>query len=140
MNWRKKQQKHNERTAAYVPKEVVHNFSSYKLSKEEHEALSYSLDYHIPLKVTRNSLNTEFEMFFQNLLNDISVIPEENLARIKTKLRSTREKYYQVKPYFKYSHVIQKLSKNKEIVILKQDKGRGVVILDRSKYMEKCLF
>ena len=79
-------------------------------------------------------------MFFQNLLNDISVIPEENLARIKTKLPSTCEKYYQVKPYFKYSHVIQKLSKNKEIVILKQDKGRGVVILDRSKYLEKCLF
>ena len=96
MNWRKKQQKHNERTAAYVPKEVVHNFSSYKLSKEEHEALSYSLDYHIPSKVTRNSLNTEFEMFFQNLLNNISAIPEENVARIKAKLRSTCEKYYQV--------------------------------------------
>ena len=96
MNLRKKQQEHNKRAAVYVPKEVVHNFSSYKLSKEEHEALSYSLDYHIPLKVTRNSLNTEFEMFFQNLLNDISVIPEENLARIKMKLRSTCEKYYHV--------------------------------------------
>ena len=96
MNLRKKQQEHNKRAAVYVPKEVVHTFSSYKLSKEEHEALSYSLDYHIPLKVTRNSLNTEFEMFFQNLLNDISVIPEENLARIKTKLRSTCEKYYHV--------------------------------------------
>ena len=35
--------------------------------------------------------------------------------------------------------MIQNLSKNKEIVILKQDKGRGVLILDRSKYMEKCL-
>ena len=96
MNLRKKQQEHNKRAAVYVPKEVVHTFSSYKLSKEEHEALSYSLDYHIPLKVTRNSLNTEFEMFFQNLLNDISVIPEENLARIKMKLRSTCEKYYHV--------------------------------------------
>ena len=35
--------------------------------------------------------------------------------------------------------MIQNLSKNKEIVILKQDKGKGVVVLDRSKYMEKCL-
>ena len=35
--------------------------------------------------------------------------------------------------------MIQNLSKNKEIVILKQDKGGGVVILDRRKYMEKCL-
>ena len=35
--------------------------------------------------------------------------------------------------------MIQNLSKNKEIVILKQEKGRGIVILDRGKYMEKCL-
>ena len=91
------------------------------------------MDYHILSKATRNSLstNTEFEMFFQNLL--------KNLARIKTKLRSTCEKYYQVIHYFKYNQVTQNLSKNKEIVILKQDKGRGVVILDCSKYMDKCL-
>ena len=78
-------------------------------------------------------------MFFQKLLNGVSAILEENLARIKMKLRSTCEKYYQVKPYFKYNQVIQNLSRNKETVILKQGKGRGVVILDRSKYMEKCL-
>ena len=40
-------------------------------------------------KVTRNSLNTKFEMFFKNLLKDISAIPEENVVRIKRKLRST---------------------------------------------------
>ena len=34
---------------------------------------------------------------------------------------------------------IKRLSNNKRIVILKQDKGRGVVILNRSKYIEKCL-
>ena len=58
----------------YVPKEVVHNFSSYKLSKEEHEALSYSLDYHIP----SNSLNTEFEMFLKKRLNEITI----NLSKV----------------------------------------------------------
>lgn len=35
--------------------------------------------------------------------------------------------------------MIQNLSRNKEIVILKQDKDRGVVILAPSKYTEKCL-
>ena len=95
MNLWKEQQEHNKRTVVYVPKEVVHNFSSYKLSKEEHEALSYSLDYHIP----SNSLNTEFEMFLKKGL---------------TKLRSTCQKYYQVKPYFKsikWSRTFQKLKR-----------------------------
>ena len=64
MNLQKKQPEHNKRTAVYVPKEIACNFSSYKLSKEEYEALSYSLDYYIPSQVTGNSRNTEFEMFF----------------------------------------------------------------------------
>ena len=34
---------------------------------------------------------------------------------------------------------MKRLSSNKDIVILKQDKGRGVDILNRSKYIEKCL-
>ena len=34
---------------------------------------------------------------------------------------------------------MKRLSSNKGIVILKQDKGRGVDILNRSKYIEKCL-
>ena len=33
---------------------------------------------------------------------------------------------------------MKRLSNNKDIVILKHDKGR-VVILNRSKYIEKCL-
>ena len=78
MNLWKEQQEHNERAAVYVPKEVVHNFSSYKLSKEQHEALSYNLDYHIPSTFTRNSLHTEFEIFLNICL---------------TKFRSTCEKY-----------------------------------------------
>ena len=35
--------------------------------------------------------------------------------------------------------IINDLSKNKNIVILKQEKGRGIAILNRSKYIEKCL-
>ena len=78
-------------------------------------------------------------MFFQNLLNDISAILEKNLARNITKLRSTCAKYYQVKPYFEFSEVVPNLSNDKEIVILKPDKDRGVAILHCSKYMKKCL-
>ena len=39
----------------------------------------------------------------------------------------------------KYSEIIRNLSNNKNIVIMKQDKGRGVVIMDRNKYFDKCL-
>ena len=31
------------------------------------------------------------------------------------------------------------ISKNKGIILIKQEKGRGVVVLDRKHYLEKCL-
>ena len=104
-----------------------------------HTSVENKIDQHIPSNVTRNSVNTEFEIFYQNILDDISKLPEQKIDKIKTNLRSTCEKYYKVKPHYKYRQVIENLSKNKSIVILKQDKGRGIVILNRSKYIEKCM-
>ena len=35
--------------------------------------------------------------------------------------------------------MIKRLAENKDNIILRQDKGKGVVIMDRGKYTEKCL-
>ena len=58
---------------------------------------------------------------------------------LKSKLRQSCENYYKTKRDSQLDKIIQKLSKNKDIRILKQDKGRGVIILDNSKYFEKCM-
>ena len=47
--------------------------------------------------------------------------------------------YSKVKILYRYQHVIDNLSKNKSIIIVRQDKGLGVTILDRKDYIEKCL-
>ena len=60
-----------------IVKNIIHNFSSFKLTPEEELALSFSLDDHIPTKQ-----------------NDITSI--DNISR------------------------------NKDIILIKQDKGRGV--------------
>ena len=61
------------------------------------------------------------------------------MAHVKTKLGNTCKKYCKIKIPFKHKEVIKKLSNNNRIVILKQDKGRGVVIMNRSAYKEKFL-
>ena len=40
---------------------------------------------------------------------------------------------------YKYKTIIDRLSKNQSICIMKQDKGRAAVVMDKSKYTEKCL-
>ena len=78
-------------------------------------------------------------MFYQNLLKNISNIPETKLQQIKTKLLSTCDKYTKIKVPYKHRKIVNKLSKRNDIVILKADKGRGVVILVKGKYTKKCL-
>ena len=58
--------------------------------------------------------------------------------RLKTKLGHTCDKYSRIKVPYKYCNVINNLRRNKQLVILKQDKGRGVFLLDKTKYVEKC--
>ena len=48
-------------------------------------------------------------------------------------------KYHNSKTANKYKQVIERLSKNNNVIIIKQDKGRGVIILDRTKYIDKCM-
>ena len=93
----------------------------------------------IPNKLNYNRIDTEFEQFDQNLVKDISHIPDDNLTHLKTKLRSTCERCSKIHVPYKYKTIIDRLSKNQSICIMKQDKGCGVVVMDSSKYTEKCL-
>ena len=105
--FRKHQQKSDIKCRIEVSKNAVHDFSSYTSSDDKIMALNYGLDQHIPYTVNYNSINTEFELFYQNILHDISHIPEQNLAHVKTKLRNTCEKYCKIKIPFKYNEVIK---------------------------------
>ena len=95
---------------------TVHNSSSYQLSFKEEEALSFGLDEHIPSVCNHNKLFTEFEMFYQNILKDISHLNNDIITRLKTKLRHTCNKYSRVsyKVSYKYCNVINNLCRKKQ--------------------------
>ena len=117
----------------------VHNYSSYILSRAEEKALSFRLDEQIPTICNHNKLFMEFGTFYHSILKDISHIPVDDITRLKTKLCHTCEKYSQIKVPYQYRTVINNLHRNKNLAILKQDKGRGIVILDKNKYIEKFI-
>ena len=106
---------------------------------EEETALSFGLDQHIPTSLNRNNLHTEFEYFYENVTNDISHLSEDDVIKLKTKLHHTCEKYSGIKVPYKYQRTIDTLRRNNRIVLAKQDKGRGVVIIDKNNCVEKCL-
>lgn len=67
------------------------------MNYENITALAYVLDYHIPTNVNKKAIFTELQQFFQNLLRYISHIPENEVSRIKPKVRNKCEMYYNVK-------------------------------------------
>ena len=55
---------------------------------------------HIPTTLNHNNLHTEFEYFYQNITNDISHLSEDDVIKLKTKLRHICKKYGDIKaPY-----------------------------------------
>ena len=58
---------------------------------------------------------------------------------MKTKLRNICDKYKHIRVPYKFRKVVEQLSRHKGTMVLKQDKSRGVVVIDRKKYTEKCI-
>ena len=58
---------------------------------------------------------------------------------MKTKLRNICDKYKHIRVPYKFRKVVEQLSRNKGTMVLKQDKSRGVVVIGRKKYTEKCI-
>ena len=68
-------------------KRTGHNFSSYALSDKEHKELCYGLNHHIPTPCNYNDVETEFELFCQNMLSNILYIPENELTQLKVNFK-----------------------------------------------------
>ena len=133
------EKRHFNKPKRRIIENIIHNSSSYKSSEEEQYALSFSLDQHISDKFNENKIQTEFENFYYHLLQDTKDLYQESQDELKSKTKRTSENYLKVKIQFQQQKVINNLSNNKSIILIKQDKGRCIVVLDRKHYIEKCL-
>ena len=106
-------------------KNIVHNFSNYMLSAREIKVLSLSLDHCVPLKNNEKRLQTEFERFYQDISFHTTHLRENDKINLKTEFSHTFRKFSKIKCSNDDQEVIDSLAQNKEIVLLKQDKGRG---------------
>ena len=83
-------------------------------------------------------VEVEFEYYYKNMMNEVTELSEREKMNLKTNLLNACKNYTEVKVPYKYRKVVKSLSENESICLLKQDKGRGIVVLDRKDYVEKC--
>ena len=127
------------------PNNLVFNYSKKILSDEEIDILSHGLKFALPpkrIKYARWFL--PFEKLF-NKLTECKIYDSTNDGYnvIRSSLKYIAFKtYYCFKPHLslinkKYYDILENLKKDSNIVILKPDKGNGIVILDKIDYNEK---
>ena len=85
---------------------IIHSFSSYKLTTEEKHALSFSLDDHIPTKQNHIKSKTEFESFYYQVFKHTNQLHRRRQDEIKSKIRRTCESNSRINVTYKYQKII----------------------------------
>ena len=128
------------------PDVVVHNYSEHILTKQEKYLHSFGLDFCItPFRKSFHMHFICFEKVFQ-ILQQYDISPKITKQELVSKLLTMPYNYQYrfnpkriFSPIFKQKDVaiLKKLGQNKNIKILRPDKGKGVVILNSTDYYSK---
>ena len=124
----------------FTANETINNLTQYELSQKESDlpnkkaGLCFSIQ---PDKTRKSEVFTTFEKIHSSFFNNLKL--GETKSQIQTHLQHlANSHFFNYKPSprkLRQHRVLQNLRKNKDIVITKPDKGKGVVILDRKLYM-----
>ena len=127
------------------PDAVIFNFSSVTIPCRVKILLAFGLDFCLPVhKIDFYKYFLSFEKFIPILKsNKLPIIPE-----FSNRLQSLAYKYYyNFSPFKVFSSIcspddiklLRNFSKNDSIVVSRPDKGNGVVVVDRCRYVESML-
>ena len=128
---------------SHNPDKVIFNFSSHKLTDDEKNVLCKGLNFSVnPASIEYSEILLPFQLLFREIKHED--LCNEDMSVIKARLLDTALTSYQnfsrdrepsenlTSSEFK---ALQHLSKNKDIVIQKADKGNTVVILGKCSYI-----
>ena len=126
------------------PEKVIFNFSKYELSDAEKKLLAKDLNFCLaPKQLNYADYLVHFELFYRNIRN-LEVLSNKDLDFVNTKTKETAlpsSRKYNKRPQqnlLKEELVaLASLSKNKDIVIQKSDKGNSVVFVDKETYIKR---
>ena len=121
----------------FTANETITNFTQYELSQVETDLVKAGLYFSIqPDKIRKSEIFTTFEKIHRSFINDLK--SEESKSQLKAQLSYLANSFfYNYKPsprILRQHRVLLNLSKNKNIIITKPNKGNGVVSLDQKLY------
>ena len=122
--------------------EIITNLSNRKLTWDESELLKHGLGYAIPWrKINETDVRVSLELIYVFMTKNLK--EKKNEPRIRIELSHLANTFYSdYKPssnILRKHKILDRLRADKSIVILKPDKGNGVVVLNKNDYTSKVL-
>ena len=123
------------------PNKVIFNYSNVTLSPRLKTLLAFGLDFCLPIfKLNFYNFFSSFEKLFVYLKKSKC----SDLPQFKLELKSLAYKYYYGFKGHKIFSVIckkdiallQSLASDENVIVNRPDKGRGIVVLDKSQYVD----
>ena len=123
----------------FTPAETVLNLSGTRLSDDELEILKYGLKHSIePLHINKTDVLTTFDFIHRSMSKDLK--HEKDAGKVKAKISYLTNKYVNTykssKNTLRKHKIIKILRNNKDILIMKPDKGNGIIIVQRDIYVK----
>jgi hypothetical protein len=118
------------------------NLSNYDLSETEKQALCFGLDFAVPPQRAKQvEIDAEFENLFQQL-NVFTPISNDDLASLRADLVKISKTYGRSQlgqSCLLPCHIraLKQLKQNPDILLLRPDKGSGVIVMNTSSYLQK---
>ena len=131
------------------PATVITNLSDYELTDVEMRVLCKGLDFALPPRKLKYG---EYLATFECLAREVKHIPIDESCSFDRDTFLSKLSSLALSSFYNYNSVLHRsnlnitieekrallnLSKNEQIIVTKPDKGRGVVILNRSDYFQK---
>ena len=120
--------------------DVITNLSLHKISYEEVNIVKYGLGNSIPPeRLNRTNVFVNFDLIHCYLTEELKSRDDE--SSLRSNLSDLANSYYSnykpTRAVLKKQGILKKVRNNKDIVILRSDKGNGVVIMDKITYKSK---
>ena len=117
--------------------EIIKNLSAFPLTQDELDILKHGLNHSIPPKrLIKSDILTTFEMVHRCMKEDLK--EGKDPAALKAELAHMANCYYYnytpSRNTLQKHNILTRLKKNSQLVILKPDKGNGVVVMNRVDY------
>ena len=91
----------------------------------------FGVDHNISTRTNKKIIEAKFEFCFHSIYRDVNEIPVNKVTHLNKRLRNICDIYNYIRAPYKVWKLVEKLSRTKGIMVPKQSKSKGVLVIGK---------